>query len=325
MVIKNIVLSGGQIKGISYIGILRALEDLDLLNNIENILGVSSGAIMSFAIALGLSSKQIEKILDVLTLDNLRDISSDNIFKFNETYGFDTCNSFCKIFKVITKKILGNENATFKNLKENRPNINLQIAGANITQRRVDIFSYENTPDMPLWLAVRISMSVPIYFTKICYNGNCYVDGAILNNYPIELYENDLENTIGIILTDPDNIDTIDSIGVYMYKIMDCVMGVLQNHLKQKYKKNTFEIFIKYNLLEFRFDKEIKKYMISEGYNQFMKLYKNKYGNSDDNNSVSTNTDSIDEKKLDDVINIIKNEIVIDENIIDIEKIVNTS
>ena len=71
MVIKNIVLSGGQIKGISYIGILRALEDLDLLNNIENILGVSSGAIMSFAIALGLSSKQIEKILDVLTLDNL--------------------------------------------------------------------------------------------------------------------------------------------------------------------------------------------------------------------------------------------------------------
>lgn len=322
MTIKNIVLSGGQIKGISYIGVLKAMEELDIISDIQNILGVSSGAIISFAIALGLTSHQLQKILDVLTLDNLRDINSDNIFKFNETYGFDSCNKFCTIFKVVTKKILGNENATFADLKRKNPKFNLIIVGANITQKTLDKFSAVNTPDMPLWLAIRISMSVPIYFTKICYKDNYYADGAILNNYPIELFEGDLDNTIGIVLTDPNSVKEIDSIGVYMYKILDCVMGVLQTYLKEKYKNNTFEIFINYNVLEFRFDSEIKKSMIDQGYNQFIKLYNNKYKNISEIQSTSSNNDSISEQNVDEVIDIIKNEITDDENIKNIENIV---
>ena len=110
-----------------------------------------------------------------------------------------------------------------------------------------------------------------------------------------------------------------------MYKIMDCVMGVMQTYLKEKYKKNTYELYINYNLMEFRFDREIKKSMIKEGYGQFMTIYREKNENIKDTESVSTNTDNVSEHNVDDVIRVIKNEITVNENIIDIEKIVNSS
>jgi len=321
MLIKNLVLSGGQIKGLSYVGVLKAMEELELTENIKNILGVSSGAIFAFGIALGLTSTQLTKILDALTLDNLRDINSDNILGFNETFGLDSCNQFCKIFKVITKKLLGNENATFKDLKEKLPKYNLIIVGTNISKKTLDKFSYIDTPDMPIWLAVRISMSVPIYFTKVFYNGDCYVDGGILNNYPITFFDNDIEHTLGIILTDPDVEKEVNTIGAYMYKIMDCVMNVWQNYLKDKYSKNTIEIFVKYNLLEFRFDKEVKDLLIKQGYDEFKKTYNERFSDKEDKKSVSTNNESIEDKNVEDVIDFIREEINSQGNIESIENL----
>ena len=42
--IKNLVLAGAQLKGVCYIGILKALEELNLLKDIKNVLGISSGS-----------------------------------------------------------------------------------------------------------------------------------------------------------------------------------------------------------------------------------------------------------------------------------------
>ena len=41
----NIVLAGSQLKGIAYIGVIKAIEELNLVKDIKNICGVSSGSI----------------------------------------------------------------------------------------------------------------------------------------------------------------------------------------------------------------------------------------------------------------------------------------
>ena len=54
MVIKNLVLSGAELRGITYIGVIRAIEDLSIYDSLENILGVSSGAIFAMTLVLEL-------------------------------------------------------------------------------------------------------------------------------------------------------------------------------------------------------------------------------------------------------------------------------
>ena len=63
MSIKNLVFSGAEIRGISYIGIIKAIEDLGISEDIKNILGVSSGAVFALTLVLGLTSFQLEKII----------------------------------------------------------------------------------------------------------------------------------------------------------------------------------------------------------------------------------------------------------------------
>lgn len=310
MILKNLVLSGGQIKGLCYAGVIKAMEDMDLMSNLENILGVSSGAIFAFGIAIGLSGDQIIRILEYLTLDNLRDINTENILIFDETLGIDTCNKFCRLFKIICKKIVGKSDATFSDLKQKNPKYNLMIAGANITHKRLDIFSHENTPDMPVWLAIRISMTVPIYFTKVCYNDSYYVDGGVIDNYPIYIFDEDIENTLGIMLTDPSTEKNLDNIGQYMYRIMDCLLARMSDYLKEKYKNNTIDIFVKYDVIELRFDDAIKKFLFEIGYNQFKNAYISMFKDISDTTSVSTNTESIAEDNIDDVIDSLKNDII---------------
>ena len=293
MIIKNLVLSGGQLKGMAYVGVFKALEEMDKLNEIENILGVSSGAIFGFILAIGLKTQQMIKLLKGITLQDVVEINTDNIFNFMNYYGLDTGEKWCTLFKTVCRKLIGNENATFLDLKNKVPKYKLIIAAANVTNKTLDYFSVDTHPDMPLWLAIRMSISVPVYFNSVYYNNCCYVDGAILQNYPISYFDHDIKNTLGIVLTDSDIKSDVTNIGIYMYKILDCVMCTMQNYLKTKYKKNTIELFVEYNLLEFRFDHEIKDKLVNSGYKDFKENFNKKF--NDDENSVNDNNSNTNE------------------------------
>ena len=56
-------------------------------------------------------------------------------------------------------------------------------------------FNYEKTPNTPVYVGVVTSMSVPFYFRPNIIDGKMYVDGGVLNNFPL------------------DNFDTIDEKG----------------------------------------------------------------------------------------------------------------
>lgn len=61
----------------------------------------------------------------------------------------------------------------------------LIITGSNITKKCLDIFSDEKTPNMPIWLAARISASFPIVFQSVWYEGCEYIDGGVGDNLPV--------------------------------------------------------------------------------------------------------------------------------------------
>ena len=304
MAIKNLVFSGGHFKGISYIGVLKALEELNIKKNLKTILGVSSGSLFTLPFVLGLSSHQIETILNSLSLEQIYNINIESILNISCDYGIDNGFKISNLLKIIIRQILNNENATFKDLHEFNPDLKFIVGAANISTKEYEYFSYETTPDMPLYLAVRISISIPIYFKSICYNDNHYMDGAFINNYPIDYFKDEMDVSYGIIFNTSVKKTTINSLTNYIYNVTSCVMGIMQNYLKEKYKKNTIILDIDYDISTLKFDSDTKQNLIQLGYDEFMKNYSNLFGKIE--------TESIETKEsvnIDEMIESIKDEI----------------
>ena len=287
----------------SYIGVFKALEELNISKNIKNILGVSSGSIFSLPFVLGLNSFQIESILNAVSLEQLYNINIDSILDINSNYGIDNGDKINNLLKIIIKKVLNNENATFSDLKIFKPDINFIIGAANICTKKYEYFSYKTTPDMPLYLAVRISIGIPIYFRSISYKNNFYIDGAFINNYPIDYFDNDIKNTLGIIFNSSKD-NTINNFASYVYNVTSCVMTIMQNYLKERYSENTFELQLNYNISDLIFDIATKKEIIQRGYSEFIKFYKNKYGTV-----ITKDTNENESLDIDDMIESLKDEI----------------
>lgn len=311
MKIHNLILSGGQFRGISYIGVIKAIEELNILEDLENIIGVSSGAIFALMIALGFNSKNLESLMYALSLDHIMNVDSDNIFNVITTYGIDNGDNITRVFKIIIRKILKSENATFKDLYLKNPSFKLLILGTNLTEKRNEIFSFDTTPDMPLYIAMRITVSIPLYFEPVNYDGCEYIDGAFTNNFPINLFEEKVKNTLGILLSEKSSYRYSRSLSDYTYKIIDCILSSPQNHFKNIYNENTIELFINYNPLDLKFDKSTKENLIDEGYKQFQDKFKKTHFFDYYNKNKELTKSNDNESTISDImINILHNELI---------------
>jgi len=78
----------------------------------------------------------------------------------------------------------------------------LYLIGTNVSKKRSEVFSHENTPNVIISDAVRISMSLPLIFQPHqCYEKrygkrqisqskrDLYIDGGVMDNYPIWLFD----------------------------------------------------------------------------------------------------------------------------------------
>ncbi len=65
----------------------------------------------------------------------------------------------------------------------------LAFTGTNYTDQRIEVFSAIETPDMPIALAVRISASLPWFFKSVKYQGKEYIDGGLLENFPMWIFD----------------------------------------------------------------------------------------------------------------------------------------
>jgi predicted acylesterase/phospholipase RssA len=64
----------------------------------------------------------------------------------------------------------------------------------------VDI-NYKTFPDIPVLQSVHMSCAIPMVISPVCFDDKCFVDGGILNNYPIKYCvenEKNVEEIFGI-------------------------------------------------------------------------------------------------------------------------------
>ncbi|MEJ1160508.1 patatin-like phospholipase family protein [Prosthecomicrobium sp. N25] len=60
----------------------------------------------------------------------------------------------------------------------------LTLTGMNRSDSQLAYFNADTAPDMPIAVAGRISMSIPLYFASVDFNGKTWVDGGVGSNMP---------------------------------------------------------------------------------------------------------------------------------------------
>jgi len=190
---RNLVFEGGGVKGIAYVGAMQVLFHRGHLAGIRRVGGTSAGAINALIYALGYSIPEQKEILASTDFKKFMDDSFGVIRDFNRLtrqYGWNKGDFFSDWVGTLVAEKMGNRFATFRDLlNEDRPD--LYVIGTNLTTGYVECFSKERHPDMPLAEAVRISMSIPLFFAAVRHGTrkDVYVDGGVILNYPVKLFD----------------------------------------------------------------------------------------------------------------------------------------
>jgi len=276
IMINTLCLSGGGIKGISYIGTLMYLEYENYLdiNNITIYVGTSSGSILSFFFNIGYSLKELENF--VLQFDFSKLEPDINCNTFLSKYGMDDGTKIMTTIQTFLIEKLKVKDITFQELHK-ITNKTLKIFTTNFTLAQSEIFSHENTPNVSVLTAIRMSISVPFLFTPVEYNGNIYVDGGITYNFGLNYC--DSLTTLGLAITNK-KINQIDSLHSYLIGLCNIALDSISlNSVCQESKHLPYN-YIEINCqlkegLDFVINKGCVEQLISDGTHFARKYYSN--------------------------------------------------
>ena len=102
--IKHLVLSGGGLLGISYIGLFKYFEEHKTLSNIKSITGCSAGAIFGSLLSIGYTYKELDIIVKSMIFKDylkIRNGSLCNQDLAKNLIGFDESNIMKESYSVI--------------------------------------------------------------------------------------------------------------------------------------------------------------------------------------------------------------------------------
>ena len=187
--IKHLVFEGTGVRNAVYAGGLLALEEAGLFADVESAAGTSSGAIVATMVSLGYTPAEVASEILALDFSKLLDGAAiTGPLRLLTRYGWHKGDYFLEQIQAIIAKKTGNPRSTFAECRAHgyKP---LRVIGCNITKRAVRIFPDDTSQTMAVADAVRISMSIPLFFAAVPYQGDIYVDGGVMWNYPLGLFD----------------------------------------------------------------------------------------------------------------------------------------
>ncbi|MBS1669065.1 MAG: patatin-like phospholipase family protein [Bacteroidetes bacterium] len=214
----GLVLSGGGARGFAHLGLLQVIEEQGI--PIHAISGVSSGAIVGAFFAAGHKPQSILAFMK----ENAYFSWSNLQFKKD---GFFSMQSFLNILE---RKIKVD---SFESLS-----INLFVIATNFTKNESHLFSQG-----PLFHPVIASSSVPVIFEPVIIDNEIFIDGGVLNNFPIEPLLNNDTKIIGSYVNKIEKLEV--PVGHHFGKMLMLERSLNMASATSSYlKKNQCDVFI---------------------------------------------------------------------------------
>lgn len=224
-------MSGGGTKGFCTLGALQYMQDNNIIinSNIKCYIGTSVGSIISYFLAIGYTP--IEIVVYLCSNNVLESFISNfsNILGFSGIYDYST---ITKHSETMTLSKIGYI-PTLKDLYENFGK-KLIVCTYNLTKHMREYISYDNYPNLSCLDAIRMSSNIPFIFDEFIYNGDEYIDGGIIDNFPVNTMENEYSNPIGIYLDDLETKNKEDCDSSKYHKLINKIYNIIMIPCKEK-------------------------------------------------------------------------------------------
>jgi len=190
MTIKHLVIMGGGPSGFITYGAAKYLSQINVWNvkNIKSLFATSIGTYIGLLLILNMDweildnyiiNRPWEKIIDKYDLNDIISVITDK--------GIIPDDFILKTLKPIFLSKNLPLNISLKDFY-NTNNIDFHLYTSNINGKyieKIDL-SHKTHPNLELITAIKMSTAFPILFKPIIIDNKCYIDGGILNNFPLE-------------------------------------------------------------------------------------------------------------------------------------------
>jgi predicted acylesterase/phospholipase RssA len=177
----TLVLSGGSVNGISTLGVLQYMYDNNKLQHVKNYYGTSIGSVICYLLILGYNPTEI--LLNVISeklIDNYKKINVVDIANGNGGFKWKSIDDFltnCTLVKC-------EQPMSFEDIWK-RYHVHFVCTAYNVNKKKIEYFSYLTHPKLLCTAAIRMSCNIPLLFPRYRYLDNYYIDGGIVDNFPI--------------------------------------------------------------------------------------------------------------------------------------------
>ncbi|MDR0728958.1 MAG: patatin-like phospholipase family protein [Prevotellaceae bacterium] len=240
----GLVLSGGGAWGFAHIGLIRALEERGIVPDI--IAGTSIGAIIGAGYADGHTADDLLQIVSHVHMSRFATIHLP-------TKGLLELTWLEKLLQSVLRA------PTFEALKTP-----LVVAATNLSKGEIVHFRTGTLIDK-----VIASASVPVIFTPREIDGDEYVDGGLLDNFPVMAICDECEQVIGMHVQPKhygEKLTNLLHIAAQSFLLSVRMQGCMQAHL--------CDVFIEPDLAGYRFfDFSDSKKIAQSGYDAARKAF----------------------------------------------------
>ena len=242
--IDTLCFSSGGFQGLLFISSLKCLVDNNYidLNKITTYVGTSIGAVVSFLLIIGYTPEELYIFFKNYNFKNL-ELKFDLLLleKNLENFGLDSCDTFIELITFLFEKKtkLKLSNITLKEFYILTKK-NFIINATNFNKGTEAILNHKTTPDVLVWQAIRMSISIPIIYTPVLYKNEYYVDGGLCSD--ILLAYCNPKTTLGFYIENIDNYE--------LKSLQDLILGsilILSNKNKKSYSNYKLIKFKKVN------------------------------------------------------------------------------
>lgn len=270
---------GGAIRGVSYIGAVKALEELGIIP--DRLAGSSVGSIFSALLAVGYNAEELKDIFIKVNFELFKDIS----IGLGPLFAISKGEVFLEwVRELIEKKYYGenykkgvNPAVTFKDIKKN-----LVVITTNLSNFECKEFSKFDTPDYEIASAVRISCCMPGLMKPIEYNKTLLVDGDLQKSWPMWKLSKHLLNDDERILEFrlEGNYESNDISGInYANAVYSCMTAISTSFITNIYgNKDKFDYIVLNTgdivVVDFNINEAKRNDLINSGYNQTISYFK---------------------------------------------------
>lgn len=273
------ILSGGGVRGTSYIGVFRALEEIGV--KITGLAGASVGAIFAAFYTLGYNCDELEEIFLNTKYENFRDINLSLSKNFSIWKGDNILNW---IQEIVEKKFYGENYEKDANLPVKFKDIDkdLIIITTDISTGSYKEFSRYETPNETIATAIRASISLPGIFQPTWVDENCIIDGDIIRGLPYWSYSENMNPKDTRILEfrlEGQGKNSIDNNIEYITAIINTASNISTEFIMDKYLQNDKYDYIKINTnntmpVDFSMKNKKKRDLMHLGYETTMHYFK---------------------------------------------------